>query len=217
MSEYQRPNENRSSLRKLGAWVLVTFVIIFVIFKIQDSSNASFRDRGFSGKEQKYPNSSPDDSFFGKEEKHQKSYFHKDEYRVPHDSTRPTITQQQIDLIKGSLKRPASKASDFSAALFAKPWFLYDFLDVSITATPQEIKKAYFKVSKEVHPDRQSSVSEERKEYFTNAFKMVQRSYSILSDDQKRYIYDLSSIASIVDSHFPFTEEMEKLNKNGTF
>src|SRR2546430_2537641 len=59
---------------------------------------------------------------------------------------------------------------------------LYESFGVSKNATPDEIKKAYRKLVREVHPDR-SPGNEER-------FKEVQGAYDVLSDPEKRTQYD---------------------------
>ncbi|MEZ4241509.1 MAG: molecular chaperone DnaJ [Myxococcota bacterium] len=61
----------------------------------------------------------------------------------------------------------------------------YDVLEVSRQATPEEIKKAYKKAAKKYHPDlnRDDPAAEAR-------FKEATEAYDVLSDDQKRRIYD---------------------------
>src|SRR3978361_2293437 len=59
---------------------------------------------------------------------------------------------------------------------------LYESLGVSKNATQDEIKKAYRKLVREVHPDKNPG-NEER-------FKEVQGAYDVLSDADKRKQYD---------------------------
>ncbi|HEY8647444.1 MAG TPA: molecular chaperone DnaJ [Gaiellaceae bacterium] len=59
---------------------------------------------------------------------------------------------------------------------------LYESLGVSKNATQDELKKAYRKLVREVHPDK-SPGNEER-------FKEVQGAYDVLSDAEKRKQYD---------------------------
>src|SRR3954453_7538154 len=59
----------------------------------------------------------------------------------------------------------------------------YAILGVSRTATPDEIKKAYRRLARQLHPDVNPS-EEER-------FKEVTAAYEVLSDPQKREMHDL--------------------------
>jgi molecular chaperone DnaJ len=62
---------------------------------------------------------------------------------------------------------------------------LYDTLGVGKKASQDEIKKAYRKLAREYHPDKNpgDAAAEER-------FKEVQTAYDVLSDDEKRKQYD---------------------------
>jgi molecular chaperone DnaJ len=65
------------------------------------------------------------------------------------------------------------------------PKTLYDTLGVSKSASQDEIKKAYRKLAREYHPDKNpgDAAAEER-------FKEVQTAYDVLADDDKRKQYD---------------------------
>lgn len=60
----------------------------------------------------------------------------------------------------------------------------YDILGVSRRATTSDIKKAYRQKALEFHPDRNPSSDAEEK------FKEASEAYEVLSDSQKRQIYD---------------------------
>ena len=66
----------------------------------------------------------------------------------------------------------------------------YDILGVDKNASQNEIKKAYRKLSKEYHPDRKARASEEEKQEAETKFKEVNEAYSILSDEEKKNMYD---------------------------
>ncbi|SDZ81634.1 molecular chaperone DnaJ [Bowdeniella nasicola] len=60
----------------------------------------------------------------------------------------------------------------------------YDILGVSQQASTEEIKRAYRKLARKLHPDVAGPGSEDE-------FKEVQRAYDVLSNAEKRQMYDL--------------------------
>jgi DnaJ homolog subfamily A member 2 len=67
---------------------------------------------------------------------------------------------------------------------------LYETLEIDKNATPKEIKKAYFRLSKLHHPDKGG---EEHK------FKEISAAYEILSDPEKRKSYDQYGLEGVDD------------------
>ncbi|XP_006890251.1 PREDICTED: dnaJ homolog subfamily B member 7 [Elephantulus edwardii] len=62
----------------------------------------------------------------------------------------------------------------------------YEVLGVQKYASPEDIKKAYHKVALKWHPDK----NPENKEEAERRFKEVAEAYEVLSNDEKRNIYD---------------------------
>ena len=62
----------------------------------------------------------------------------------------------------------------------------YEVLGVSKTATDEELKKAFRKLAKKYHPD----ANPDNKEEAEAKFKEVNEAYEVLSDSQKRRMYD---------------------------
>jgi molecular chaperone DnaJ len=61
----------------------------------------------------------------------------------------------------------------------------YEILEISKTADKAEIKRAYRKMAKKYHPDKNGGDKEAEK-----MFKLCNEAYQVLSDDNKRAIYD---------------------------
>ena len=62
----------------------------------------------------------------------------------------------------------------------------YEILGISRDASPEQIKKAYRRLAIKYHPDRNQGNSKEAEE----KFKEISEAYKILSDSEKRKIYD---------------------------
>ncbi len=70
----------------------------------------------------------------------------------------------------------------------------YEILGVPKTATLQDIKKAYRSLALSHHPDR---VPEDKKKEAEEKFKEISEAYGVLSDPQKRAMYDQYGHAGI--------------------
>ena len=86
----------------------------------------------------------------------------------------------------------------------------YDVLGVQRDAAPDELKKAYRKLALKFHPDRnKSSEAEER-------FKEVSEAYQVLSDPQKKEMYDRFGHAGLQGGGFqPGFQDVDEIF--GTF
>ena len=65
----------------------------------------------------------------------------------------------------------------------------YSILGLSKGAKESEIKKAYYKLARENHPDKSS---EDQREEATKNFQKIGEAYEVLSDPEKRSIYDVA-------------------------
>lgn len=70
----------------------------------------------------------------------------------------------------------------------------YEILNVQKNATLDEIKKAYRRLALKYHPDR---VPQEKKKESEEQFKDISEAYAVLSDEQKRALYDQYGHAGI--------------------
>lgn len=66
----------------------------------------------------------------------------------------------------------------------------YEILGVAKTASDEEIKKAYRKLAMKFHPDRVATMADADKKQAEEKFKELQEAYAVLSDSQKKQMYD---------------------------
>lgn len=63
---------------------------------------------------------------------------------------------------------------------------LYDTLEINKSASQAEIKKAYHKLARKYHPDKN------KEEDAVEKFKEIKNAYDVLSDPERRKLYDLT-------------------------
>lgn len=127
--------------------------------------------------------------------RHSHTFTRKAQTRFFYDAAAPNRSSYRPGLAKMQLSRkpstssapfgPQSQIRSFSATsahLATKD--PYATLGVGKSATPSEIKKAYYALAKKYHPDTNKDPS--AKEHFTDA----QSAYELLNDPQKKATYD---------------------------
>ena len=76
----------------------------------------------------------------------------------------------------------------------------YDALGVKKDSSKAQLKKAYYKLAKKYHPDKAPS---DKKDEFTQKFQSIGEAYEVLSDDEKRKMYDQFGKEALKDSGGP--------------
>ena len=105
-----------------------------------------------------------------------------------------------IEQINAAIKDEESKSQrDSSARRKVKDTEFYELLGIQTNASSSEIRAAYRKKAREVHPDK---VDKSMRESAEKTFREISAAYETLSDPQSRLRYDNSGIGSNEDSDF---------------
>ncbi len=92
----------------------------------------------------------------------------------------------------------------------------YEILGVKENTTEAEIKKAYFRLAKEYHPDRHLNLKEassDMKNKLEALFARITEAYNILIDEEKKREYDTSLAARFIKHRVKEESKEENINK----
>jgi DnaJ-domain-containing protein 1 len=102
--------------------------------------------------------------------------------------------------IKSAIKNEQSISQrNYSSRRRVKDTEYYDLLGIQIDASSSEIRAAYRKKAREVHPDK---VDKSMRESAEVKFRKISSAYQTLSDPQSRSRYDMTGLGSDGDSEF---------------
>src|SRR5579883_1213671 len=96
------------------------------------------------------------------------------------NKTRPLVSTYRLPFT--AFSRTATMPLEFEEDF-------YELLGVEETSTPEEIRKAYLKLAKKLHPDRFPNDPEKRAEA-QEQFSKVTRAHDVLSDPKQREEYE---------------------------
>ena len=115
-----------------------------------------------------------------------------------------TILDEDINLNKNRVLTTEKNRSETTIVKNMRDY--YEILGVDRGATPEEIKKAYRKLAVQYHPDKNpgDKAAEEK-------FKEASNAYSVLSDPEKRRVYDTRGHAGVHGMGFEGYQNMDDI------
>lgn len=117
-------------------------------------------------------------------------------FYIPTQRSRSSVSFSHGQLFAGtscaSLRKCGGAIQPFHSTTRVQGSNFYDVLGVSKTADDKEIKRAYYKLAKRYHPDTNSGDSAAEQK-----FKEVSEAYEVLSDKERRQLYDQFGRAGI--------------------
>jgi DnaJ-class molecular chaperone len=90
---------------------------------------------------------------------------------------------------------------------------LYNVLELNKYATQEDIRKAFKRLALKYHPDK-NNYDNERKEYAEKMFKEIKEAYNILSDINKREIYDQGGNVDDLNNNIMFSNNNNNNSNN---
>ncbi|KIK62542.1 hypothetical protein GYMLUDRAFT_42006 [Collybiopsis luxurians FD-317 M1] len=123
-----------------------------------------------------------------------------------------TVKNKKLKKISagGGIERPTGFRSPANLNAFSKAWYLvaetelYELLGVSPSASEDEIKKAYKKKARDIHPNPNDPNAATR-------FQEMAAAYEILNDPNSRAIYDESGMEGLSGGGGPGAANMDDL------
>jgi DnaJ like chaperone protein len=99
------------------------------------------------------------------------------------------VNAEEIEVIRNISRYMRISEADLTSlsAMFSQqtnPNWAYDILELSHTATNDEIKKAYRRMAMKYHPDKVNSLGEEVKQNATEKFRKVKEAYDYLKKER---------------------------------
>lgn len=98
-----------------------------------------------------------------------------------------TLKNRVGNRVRSGFGRFSAKAAVQDVASVAEPCSFYDLLGIPETGSLLDIKQAYKQLARKYHPDVSPP---DRVEEYTQRFIRVQEAYEILSDPNRRALYD---------------------------
>ena len=105
---------------------------------------------------------------------------------LPTDGNKKVLEGRRYDGEKLSAKYIRKEGHDDSGLEKSGDDDLYDILGVDVDATEGEIRKAYRKLSREMHPDKVSDPT--KRAEMETAFIKVQEAYEVLKEEDTRMV-----------------------------
>ncbi len=119
------------------------------------------------------------------------------------------ISINEENLLKTNNQENDNLINNFINEESVKDTYYYDALNVHPNSTYSEIRKSYYRLSLQCHPDKQT---EENKINSSKQFNLISQAYSILSNPELRKKYDNQGITNqdknidrVIDSNFIFS------------